>query len=131
LPPGYVREIIDKLLSLQARFYSEAKEYYAMGEGKVSLLRVVGVDGETVLLKCQDGRIQYAQGNEAPVHIFRTTCDTFLDVISGDEDLREAMTKGHFLIENAQTGTVDLVELEKWSKAFSRLRGIITRVTKV
>ncbi len=128
---GYVKAIIDKLLSLQARFYPEAKEYYAMGEGKVSLLRVVGVDGETVLLKCQGGRIQYAQGNETPVHIFRCTSDTFLDILSGDEDLREAITKGHLIIEDASTGTIDLVEAERWSKAFERLRGLVKKYVGV
>jgi hypothetical protein len=124
---GFVKDIIDKLLNLQNRFYPEAVEYYRMGEGKVSLLRVVGIDGETVLLKCSRGRIEYAQGNETPIHIFRMSTDTFLSIISGEEDLREAITKGHFIIENAATGTVDLVELERWSKAFERLKGLVTR----
>ncbi len=124
---GYIKNIVDKLLSIQERFYPEAKEYYKMGEGKVSLLRVVGVDGEAILLKCQGGRIQYAQGDEAPVHIFRCTVDTFLDILSGDEDLREAITKGHFLIESASTGTIDLVEMEKWSKVFERLKGLVLK----
>ena len=123
----YVKTLIDKLLSIQERFYPEAKEYLNMGEGKVSLLRVVGVDGETVLLKCHGGRIQYAQGNETPLHVFRCTSDTFLDILSGDEDLREAITKGHFLIESASTGTIDLVEMERWSRAFERLRGLVTK----
>jgi len=124
----YVKSLIDKLLSIQERFYPETKEYLNMGEGKVSLLRVVGVDGETVLLKCQGGQVRYAQGsNETPVHIFRCTSDTFLDILSGDEDLREAITKGHFLIESASTGTIDLVEMEKWSRAFQRLRGLVMR----
>jgi len=123
----YVREIIDKFLSLQSRFYPEAEEYFSMGEGNVSLLRVVGVDGESVLLKCEGSRIEYAQGNETPIHILRCTCDTFLNVLSGDEDLREAITKGHFLIESASTGSIDLVEAEKWSRAFERLKGLIRK----
>ncbi|MEM1681046.1 MAG: hypothetical protein QXZ56_07560, partial [Sulfolobales archaeon] len=53
--------------------------------------------------------------------------NTFLDIVSGDEDLRDAMTKGHFIIENASTGTIDLVEMERWAKAFSRLRGLVTK----
>ena len=123
----YVREIIDKFLSIQNRFYSEAEEYFSMGEGKVSLLRVVGVDGESVLLKCDGSRIKYAQGNETPIHIFRCTPDTFLNILSGDQDLREAITKGHFLIESASTGSIDLVEAQKWSKAFDRLKGLIRK----
>lgn len=128
---GYVKAIIDKLLSIQDRFYPDTREYLAMGEGKVSLLRVVGVDGESVLLKVEGGRIKYAQGNETPVHIFRCTTDTFLDLISGEVDLREAMTKGHFIIENASTGTIDLVEMEKWAKAFERLRRVLRKYVGV
>ncbi len=124
---GYVKDIIDKILRLQDRFYPEAKEYYRIGEGKVSLLRVIGIDGESVLLKCEGGRIKYAQGNETPIHIFRCTTDTFLNLLSGDEDLREAITKGHFIIENASTGTIDLVEMEKWSRAFNRLKGLVMK----
>ncbi|MEM1710354.1 MAG: hypothetical protein QW820_05645 [Sulfolobales archaeon] len=124
---GYVKKIIDKLLALQDRFYPEVYEYYKMGEGRVSLLRVVGIDGESVLLKVEGGRIKYARGDETPIHIFKTSVDTFLDIVSGDEDLRDAMTKGHFIIENASTGTIDLVEMERWAKAFSRLRGLVTK----
>lgn len=128
---GYVHEIIEKVLALQKRFYPEVEEYFAMGEGKVSLLKVVGIDGESVLLKCSKNRIVYAQGNETPIHIFRCTSDTFLNVLSGDEDLREAITKGHFLIESASTGSIDLVEAEKWSRAFSRLKGLIRKYVGV
>ena len=128
---GYVKEIIDKFLTIQSRFYPDVEEYFSMGEGKVSLLRVVGIDGESVLLKCSRGRIEYAQGNEPPVDIFRCTTDTFLDVLSGDEDLREAITKGHLLIESASTGSVDLVECEKWARAFSRLKGLVKKYVGV
>ena len=78
-------------------------------------------------MRCGGGRIEYAQGSETPEDIFRCTSDTFLNVLSGDEDLREAITKGHFLIESASTGTVDLVECQKWAKAFSRLRALIRK----
>jgi len=127
LKTGHVKDLIERLLQIQARFYPEAKEYFSMGEGKVSLLRVVGADGETVLLKCSRGRIEYAGENDAPMDIFRCTTDTFLDVLSGDKDLREAITKGHFLIESASTGSVDLVECERWAKAFERLKGVIRK----
>ncbi|MEM0261763.1 MAG: hypothetical protein QXN17_03815 [Nitrososphaerota archaeon] len=124
---GFVKDIIDKILSIQDRFYPETIEYYKMGEGKVSLLRVVGVDGESVLLKVDGGKIKYAKEDETPIHILRCSTDTFLDLISGEEDLRDAMTKGHFIIESAATCTMDLVEMEKWAKAFSRLRRLINK----
>lgn len=124
---SYVRKIVDKLLSLQDRFYPEVEEYYRVGEGRVALLRVVGVGGDSVLLKCEGGRIRYAGGSESPLHVLRCSVDTFLDIVSGDEDLREAMTRGHLVIEDASTGTVDLVEMYKWARAFERLRGIVRR----
>lgn len=128
---GYVKKIIDKLLKLQNRFYPEVKEYYTIGKGKISLLRVIGVDGESVLLKCNGSRIEYARGDETPEHIFRCTTDTFLDIISGEETLREAITKGHFSIENSKTGTIDLVEMQRWASAFERLKGIVRRYVRV
>lgn len=124
---GYVKKIIDKLLAIQDKFYPEVAEYYKMGEGKVSLLKVIGVDGETVMLKVEGGRIKYAGENEKPIHVFKCTVDTFLDLISGEEDLRDAITKGHFVIESTTTGTIDLVEMQKWASAFSRLKGLINR----
>lgn len=124
---GYVKEIIDRFLRIQNRFYPEAEEYFSMGAGNVSLLRVVGVDGESVLLKCDGRRVSYARGDEAPVHILRCTTDTFLDLLSGEENLRTAVTKGHFVIESASNGHIDLVECEKWSKAFGNFRGILKK----
>ncbi len=126
---GYVKQIIDKLLALQDKFYSYAEEYFKQGEGKVSLVKIVGIDGENVMLKVRGGRIQYASDNEKPIHIFKCSIDTFLDLITGEEDLREAITKGHFVIEQASTGTIDLVELEKWSQAFSKLKHLINKVS--
>ncbi|MEM1868569.1 MAG: hypothetical protein QXU90_00445 [Acidilobaceae archaeon] len=124
---GYVKKIIDKILDIQDKFYyhPETIEYRRIGEGKIALLRVVGVDGESVILKVEGGRIVYARGDETPIHIIKCSIDTFLDLISGDEILRDAITKGHFVIESASTGDIDLVELERWAKAFDRLKKII------
>ena len=124
---GYVREIIDKILHLQSRFYPEVEEYFLMGAGNVSLLRVVGIDGESVLLKCDGSRITYAQGDESPKHILRCTSDTFLSILSVDETLREAVTKGHFIIESASNGNIELVECEKWARAFGNFQGILRK----
>jgi len=87
---GYVKKIIDKLLALQDRFYPEVSEYYRIGEGRVSLLRVVGVDGDSVLLKVEGGRIKYARGDETPIHIFKTSVDSvpwYSPVIIKENDL--------------------------------------------
>lgn len=125
---SYIKQIIDKLITIQDKFYPYAEEYFKEGEGKVSLVKIVGIDGESVMLKVKGGRIQYASDNDIPIHVFKCSIDTFLDLITGEEDLREAITKGHFVIEHASTGTIDLVELEKWAKAFSKLKNVADRV---
>ena len=121
---GYIKRIIDKLLSMQEKLYPEARAYYAQGEGLVSLLRVVGIDGEALLLKCEGGRIRYASGDESPIHIFRVSEDTFLDILSGEETVRDAITLNHMTIENTRTGEIDLVEMQKGSRAVEELRGL-------
>jgi hypothetical protein len=76
---------------------------------------------------CDGARIMYADGNESAKHIFTCSIDTFLSILSGEESLREAITKKHFAIENAETGEIDLVELEKWSRTFERLRYLLKK----
>lgn len=125
---GYIKRILDKLLSMQEKIYSEAKPYIVQGEGIVSLLRVVGLSGETLLLKCEGGRIRYASGEETPIHIFKVSEDTFLDILSGDESVRQAITLNHMTIENTKTGNIDLVEMQKWSRAFEELRGLLREI---
>ena len=122
---GYVKKIIDKLLRLQQRFIPEVQEYADQVEARVSLLKVTGIDGENVLLKYNRGRLDYATGNEKPVHVFRTMSDTFLSILIGDEELREAITKDRFVIEDAATATINVVECEKWAKAFNNLKGML------
>lgn len=128
---GYVKRIVDKLLKLQDKLYPYVADYYAAGEGRVGLLRVVGVDGEEVLLKCEGGRLVYAKPGEKPHHVFKCTTDTFLSLVLGEEDFREALAKGHLVIESGFTGEVDVVEMEKWARAFERLRHVIRYVAKV
>lgn len=127
---GFVNAIIDKFIRLQDKFYQEAEEYITNGEGKVSLLRVVGIDGETVLLKVEGHTIKRASENDVPEDIFRCTSDTFLDIISGDLSMRKAITRGHFTIENAHTKAIDMIEMQKWSTAFDRLSSLVVKLAK-
>ncbi len=127
---GNVKKIVDKLLQLQDRFYKEAEEFYQEGKGRVSMLKVVGIDGETLKLKCDGQRIVYAEGNEEPVHVLKCTMDCFLDVVSGDLSLREAITKGNFVIETASDGNINLIECEKWAKSFRAMSAIVAKVVQ-
>jgi putative sterol carrier protein len=123
---GHANNIISKLLNVQDKFIDDAQEYIESGKDKVSMLKIVGIDDEVILLKVQNQRIVRASEEDNPTEIFKCTIDTFLDVVSGDIQLREAITKGHFTIENATTRQIDLVECEKWSKAFEKLHSLVT-----
>jgi len=124
------KNILDTLLRIQGKIlsYPSAKRAYKKGEGNVSLLKVVGPGEQEFLLKAQNGRIQYAEGWENPKHILLTSQDTFLNIFKGLETVREAISKGHFAIKDAETKEIDLVEEENWSKAFSNLRDTIRKV---
>jgi len=128
VPPGYVKRLVDKLISLQDRFYPDIWPYLRQGKGNVAFLRVVGEGGDNVLLKCNGEKIMYAEGNEKVKHIFTTHIDTFLKILAGEETLREAVTKRHFVIENAETNEIDVVELEKWARTFERMRYLLKKV---
>lgn len=122
---GYIKNLMDKLISLQERIRPDLEEYVQEGKGRVALLRIVGMDGETLLLKEENGRMKYAEKGEKAVHIFRCSSDTFLDLLAGDSTVRKEATLGHFTIEDAESGEINLIELEKWSKAFARMKGLL------
>jgi len=128
MPPRYVKRLIDKLISLQDRFYSDIWPYLRQGKGNVALLRVVGEGGDNVLLKCNGEKITYAEGNEKVKHILTCSIDTFLRILANEETVREAVTKRHFVIENAETNEIDLVELQKWASTFERMRHLLKKV---
>jgi hypothetical protein len=124
---GKYKRIIQRLLELQEMFYLGHRNlvdpWVKEREGTVSLLQIVGLDGESLLLKYEDGRLKYAQGDESPKHVFVCSGDTFLDLIAEPtgENLRRKVTKGHFYIRDAPTGEINLVEMTRWVRAFEAL----------
>jgi len=116
---------MDKVIALQTKFRPDMEEYYQEVKTRTALLRIVGLDGETLVLKVNNGRISYGDPDDKPLHVFRCSSDTFLDLLSGDTTVRKAATLGHFIIEDANTGDINIVEIEKWSKAFDRMRGML------
>jgi len=130
---GRYRRIIDKLLALQKLFYLSdrtAEQWMKEGEGNVALLQIVGVSGESLLLKYEHGRLDYARGDESPKHVFVTSEDTFLDLVVDPtaENLRSKITKGHFAIRDASTGEINLVEVQKWVRGFQMLGRVVKHV---
>jgi len=128
---GRYLKLIDKLIRAQQELAEKDKrvrDYWSSGEGNIGLLRVVGTDGESILLKVKDGRIVHASRDEKPIHVFKCSEDTFLDILSKEMTLREAATKGHFSIEDSDTGEINLVELQKFAKAFEELNYLLRKI---
>ena len=125
---GYIKGLVDKLIGLHKQFYPDLEEYIKEGKGNVALLRVVGMSGETLMLKEENGKLKYAEASDKPVHVFRCSEDTFLDILANDTTVRKEATLGHFTIEDAKSGEINLIEIEKWSKAFERMRGLLLKV---
>jgi len=127
------RRILDKLLSLQESVYRdhEVNEEAKKAEGRVSVLVVKDVlCGDRIPLKIVKGRVKLAsrEDEKLAVHIFETDGDCFLDVLSGEMDLRAAATLGRFKIMDAETEEINIVEIEKFSRAFERLRRLVPRL---
>jgi len=120
---GRYKRIIEKLIALQNKFFLDAKPYYEQGKDKVALLRVVGLEGETLLLKCDGDRILYADGDQSPTEVFECSEDTFIDLVAEPtaENFTDKVTLGHFCIRNGKTGEISIVEIEKWKRGFERL----------
>jgi len=116
---------------MQEKFYPDVWPYLHQGRGNVALLRVIGEKGDTLMLKCNGSKLMYADGNEKVKHIFTCTVDTFLNLLSGEETMREAVTKRHFAIEDAESGEIDIVEIEKFSRAFERLRYLLKKILAI
>ena len=116
---------MDKIISLQSKFRPDLEEYTQEVKSRTALLRIVGLDGETLLLKVENNKFKYADPDDKPVHVFRCSTDTFLDLLAGDTTIRKEATLGHFTIEDANSGEINIVELEKWSKVFDRMKGLL------
>jgi len=126
-----LRRMLDKIMDVQSKFpKKQIQPFMDDGEGRCSLLRVVGREGEKVLLQVKNGRLQYAPVGAKHIHVFVTTYDVFLDLLLGDIDMRQAITKQLFIIENAKTQSIDLLECEKWSSAFNDLGAMIGKVIR-
>jgi len=127
---GFVKDVIDKLIRLQAKLIPEAEPYMdddLIQKGRTSLLRVVGHGGENLLLYVKNGHLGYANKKTKPYHVFKCTIDTFISLLTGDVTMREVITKKQFVIEDAKTHSIDLVECERWAKAFQKLGGLFRK----
>jgi len=124
-----VEEIIDGLLRLQSLVVGpkpvdewvleRAKENI----GNVAMIRVYDDKGvsEVTLKLTEDLKI--VKTNEKPKHVITMHIDTFLDLLSGDLDFRDAYVNGLLDFQGENYHLHALL----WSKAFERLRWILKK----
>ena len=121
---GYIKNLVDFIMKMQAKYRRDLDSYYQDGRGRVALLRICGSTGETMLLKEDGGSLKYAEAGDKAVDVFQCSEDTFIDILAAALGgrargvLREKWVNNHFVIMNAETGEADVVQIEKWARGF-------------
>lgn len=121
---GYIRNLVDFIMKMQAKFRPDLAQFYEEGHERVARLNILGTTGETLLLKEHNGSMMYAQPGDKAVDIFQCSEDTFLDILTAAIGghakgvLRQKWGNNNFRILNAETGETDIVQIEKWARAF-------------
>ena len=91
--------------------------------GNIAMIRVYDEEGvsEVTLKLTEDLKI--VKTNENPKHVITMHINTFIDLLTGDLDFRDAYVNGllDFQGENYH------VHCMLWAKSFERLRGILKR----
>jgi len=129
---SYSRQIIEKLVEIQDKFYGEAKPIID-SEGvkeRCSILSVIGPEGETMKLKLKDGKLSFADSNDIPVHHFKVTEDAFLKIVAGELEPSEAFDKKKATILDYEDGGINIVEIIKWKQAFGKMRHVMDKFIK-
>jgi len=127
---SWVKRLLDRLIKLQDRYYpviEEIRQEEGDIEGRCSILTVRGPKGGSYKLMVKNGRIAWADDSVKPIHHLVTSEDTLLDLLTGECSFREAVDKSWIAIRSTETGTLDVVEMEKWSRAFSRFEHLIRK----
>jgi hypothetical protein len=128
---GYIKNLVDFIIRMQDKYRKDLESCYQEGRGRVAQLRILGTTGEGLLLKEDGGTIRYADQNDQAVDVFQCSEDTFLDIlaaaITGKAKgvLRQKWNNNHFVIMNAGTGEVDIVQIEKWARGFDTWGGLL------
>ena len=91
--------------------------------GNVAMIRVYDDSGisEVTLKLTEDLKI--VKTNEEPKHVITMHIDTFLDILTGDLDFRDAYVNGLLDFQGESYHVHALL----WSKSFERLRWILKK----
>jgi len=120
-----VEDIINGLLRLQDKILGDkpvdrwVKDRVVENIGNVASLRVFDEEGETVVTLKLDRDLRIRKTNEKPKHVITMHIDTFLDLLGGDLDFRQAYVNGLIDFQGEDYHLHCLM----WAKAFERIRG--------
>ena len=120
-----VEDIINGLLRLQDKILGDkpvdrwVKDRVVENIGNVASLRVFDEEGETVVTLKLDRDLRIRKTNEKPKHVITMHIDTFIDLLTGDLDFRQAYVNGLVDFE----GENYHVHAMMWARAFERIRG--------
>ena len=124
-----VEDIINGLLRLQSLVVGpnpvdewvleKAKE----NVGNIAMLRVYDDNGVSEITLKLTEDLKIVKTNERPKHVITMHLDTFLDLLSGDLDFRDAYVNGLLDFQGESYHVHALL----WSKAFERLRSVLKR----
>jgi len=122
-----IEDIINGLLRLQNIVFGSkpadiwVKEKAIENTGNIAQI-VVYEDDKAVNVNLKlDENLNIVKTNEPPKHVLSMHIDTFLDLVSGDMDLKSAYLRGLVTFE----GENYHVHAILWGQSFERLRGLI------
>jgi len=120
-----VEDIINGLLRLQDKILGDkpvdrwVKDRVVENVGNVASLRVFDEEGETEVTLKLDRDLRIRKTKEKPKHVITMHIDTFIDLLSGDLDFRQAYVNGLVDFEGENYHLHCLM----WARAFERIRG--------
>ena len=119
-----VEKLINGLLRLQDKLVREnddpwIKERIDENVGNVAMLAIYDDEGITKVTLKLDSDMKIRKTNEEPKHVITMHVDTFLDLLSGNLDFRDAYLKGWLDFQGEDYHYHCLM----WAKSFEGLRG--------
>jgi len=120
-----VEDIINGLLRLQDKILGDkpvdrwVKDRVVENIGNVASLRVFDEEGETEVTLKLDRDLRIRKTEDKPKHVITMHIDTFIDLLSGGLDFRQAYVNGLVDFE----GENYHVHAMMWARAFERIRG--------
>lgn len=117
-----IKEVIEGLLRLQDKILARERDWIVEeakeNVGNVAQIEIYNVFGTYAERLKLDNGYRIVKTTEPPKHVIRVHIDTFIDLLTGDLDFKDAYAKGlvDFKGENYHLHAI------KWAKGFERIR---------